>query len=167
MAARPYYITFGSGDPRNWTGLAPTFLIYNKYDGSAVSAPGITEPIAGSGIYQFTAAPSFSIAFLAFGNTSSLPSATAYVAGNIDPADANDEAITDLSTRMGTTASSFGSTSVDPDTLFGYLKRAQEFAEGSASYLKATGAWNIYSRGSSTLLASKALSNSAVGVTKV
>lgn len=181
MTQKQYYLTFGTGDPRTYTGLAPTFLIFKKYDGSAVTAPGITEPIAGSGIYQFTVAPSFSIAFLAYGNTTSIPAAAAYVPGNLDPADANDDALTiigttlaaiggtvaDISTRLGSTASSFGSTSVDPGTIFGYLKRAQEVYEGNASYLKSSGSWALYSRGSSTLLVTKALSNSATGVTKI
>ena len=209
MTPKVYYLRFGSGDCRTFTGLAPTFLIFKKFDGSAVTAPGITEPIASSGIYQFTVAPSFSIAFLAYGNTTSIPAASAYVVGNLDPIDANDDAISilgttliaqgativamgntlaaigstsgaagatilamgntlaDISTRLGSTASSFGSTSVDPGTIFGYLKRAQEFSEGNASYLKSSGAWALYSRGSSTLLVSKALSNSATGVTKI
>lgn len=188
MIAKTYYLTFGTGDPRSWTGLAPTFLIFKKFDGTAVTAPGITEPIAGSGIYQFTVAPSFSIAFLAYGNTTLLPAAPAYVPGSLDPIDANDDAIailgstvlaigntsvavgntlSDISTRIGSTASSFGSTSVDPGTIFGYLKRAQEVAEGNASYLKSSGAWQLFSRGSSTLLVSKSLSNSAQGVTKI
>lgn len=181
MTQKQYYLTFGTGDPRNWTGLAPTFLIFKKYDGTAVTAPGITEPIAGSGIYQFTVAPSFSIAFLAYGNTTSLPSASAYVPGNLDPVDANDDALAamgstlvaigntsgDFSTRIGTTASSFGSTSVDPGNIFGYLKRLQELYEGNQSYVKSTGLWSLYSRGSSTLLSTKSLSNDANGVTKV
>jgi len=57
-----------------------------------------------------------------------------------------------LGSLIGTTASSFGSTSVEPGDLFGFLRRAQEFQEGNQTYIKATGILDFYSRGSSTLL---------------
>ena len=209
MTNKVYYLRFGSGDPRTFTGLAPTFLIYKKFDGTALTAPGITEPIASSGIYQFTTSPSFSIAFLAYGNTTSIPSASAYVVGNLDPTDANDDAInilgttliatgativamgntlaaigstsgaasatilaigntlSDISIRIGSTASIYGSSSVDPGTLFGYLKRTMEFNEGNSTYTKSSGAWAISSRASATLLISKTLTNTSTTVTKV
>lgn len=68
---------------------------------------------------------------------------------------------------IGNTTSSFGSTNTDPSTLFGFLKRAQEFWEGNATFLKSTGAWSVYSRGSSTLLTTKILTNSTTGTTKL
>lgn len=72
---------------------------------------------------------------------------------------------TDLLNRIGTTASSFGTTSVDPGDMFGFLKRLQELQEGQASFDKSTGTWLIQTRGA-TLLRSRTLSNSASSVTK-
>ncbi len=67
--------------------------------------------------------------------------------------------------RIGTTASAFGSTSVDPGDLFGFLKRAQEFREGDQAFSKTSGQWDISTRGG-TLLISKTLQNSSTTVTK-
>lgn len=67
---------------------------------------------------------------------------------------------------IGSTTSSFGTDSVDPSTLFGYLKRAQEVLEGNQIFNKSTGIWDIYSRGSSQLLREKTLAVSASTVTK-
>jgi len=70
-----------------------------------------------------------------------------------------------ISSLLGNTSSSFGSTSVDPTTVFGFLKRAQEYNEGNRAYTKATGALDYYSRGSSTLLIEKMISDSTAGTT--
>lgn len=67
---------------------------------------------------------------------------------------------------IGSTASSFGDSTTDPVTVFGYLKRLQEFLEGDQSYTKASGALTFSSRGSSTLLASKTVSDSNTETTK-
>ena len=71
-----------------------------------------------------------------------------------------------LDARIGATTSTFGDSSTDPGTIYGYLKRIQEFLEGNATFTKATGGWNVQSRGGS-LLASKTLANSSSQVTKV
>lgn len=68
---------------------------------------------------------------------------------------------------IGTTASSFGSTSIDPVTIFGSVKRLQEILEGNATFNKSNGTWDIYSRGSSTLLRSKTLSDGQTSTTKL
>ena len=68
---------------------------------------------------------------------------------------------------IGTTASSFGSTSIDPSTIFGSVKRLQEILEGNATFNKSNGTWDIYSRGSSTLLRSKTLSDGQTSTTKL
>lgn len=73
---------------------------------------------------------------------------------------------TSLYGLIGTTADSFGSTGVDPTTLFGFLKRNQEFWEGNEIYTKATGLFDFYSRGSSTLLREKTISDSSSTTTK-
>ena len=64
------------------------------------------------------------------------------------------------------TASSFGSTSIDPTDMFGFLKRAQEMAEGNQIYTKATGVLDFYNRGSSTLLREKTISDTSANTTK-
>lgn len=69
-------------------------------------------------------------------------------------------------TGIGDTGSTFGGLSTDPQTLFGYLKRIQEDMEGNQTFTKGTGAWQILSRGSSTILANKTIANSASLVTR-
>lgn len=67
---------------------------------------------------------------------------------------------------IGDTTSSYGSTSIDPTTLFGFLKRNQEFWEGNQAYAKASGLMDFYSRGSSTLLVEKTITDSSSTTTK-
>lgn len=74
--------------------------------------------------------------------------------------------ITQFATYLGTTSSTFGTTATDPATMFGYLKRIQENLEGNSTFTKATGVFDIYSRGSSTLLIEKTIAQSTVSVTK-
>lgn len=68
-------------------------------------------------------------------------------------------------TLLGDTSSSFGSTSVNPTTVFGFLKRSQEYAEGNRTYAKASGVLDYYSRGSSTLLIEKTITDNTSGTT--
>lgn len=70
-----------------------------------------------------------------------------------------------LAALIGDTSSSFGSTSADPTTVFGFLKRSQEMAEGNRSYAKASGLLDYYSRGSSTLLIEKVITDNTAGTT--
>lgn len=155
--AKDYWATFGS-DPRVNTGLTPTFVIFETAGGSTLSPPSISEPLAGSGFYKFTYGPTASICFLLDGGAA-LSSSDRYVQGVLDPIQAVDE-------KVGTSADSFGSTSVDPSTIFGYVKRNLEFQEGDATFNKSSGIWDIYSRGSSTLLREKTLANSTSQVSK-
>jgi hypothetical protein len=155
---KTYYLVFGSGNPANFTGLAPTLTIFSAGGLTALSAPGVTETPAGSGLYQFTYAPTLSILFLADGG-SNLSNTDRYLKGALDPIQAVDE-------KMGYTTDSFGSTATDPSTVFGYLKRNQEFQEGNATFTKSSGVWDVYSRGSSTLLVEKALTNTTSAATK-
>ncbi len=67
---------------------------------------------------------------------------------------------------LGTTASSYGSTNVDPVDVMGYLKRSREFAEGNQTYTKATGLLDFYVRGGATLLIEKTISDTATNTTK-
>jgi len=68
--------------------------------------------------------------------------------------------------QIGSTVSSIGSTSVNPGNLFGLAKRIQEFLEGNQIFNKTNGVWDIYSRGSSTLLVEKTLTDSANQTTR-
>jgi hypothetical protein len=148
---KTYWLRFGSGNPADNTGLAPTLIYFFTQNGATLAAPGITEMMAGSGLYRFQYAPTLSIVFVADGGNT-LTGASRYVTGVLDPIQAVDE-------KVGTTGDSFGSTSADPSSVLGYLKRVQELFEGDAVFTKATGVWSIYSRGSSTLLRTKTLTN--------
>lgn len=156
-----YWISFGANDPRTQTGLAPTFIQFFNALGQTLAPPGITEIFAGSGSYrfQYTAGYSTSVWFLVDGATSGLGSLR-YVSGVLDPIDTVD-------LLVGYTGSSIGSTSVDPSDVFGHVKRRQEFDEGIQTFLKSSGQWSIYSRGASTLLTVKTLTNSTTGVTAI
>lgn len=111
---KSYYLQFGSGDPRTFTGLAPTFLIYKLADGTNVTPPAITE-VSASGLYTFSWGTTTSIAFLADAATTSPGSSNRYIAGSLDPADRIDEVGTTL-VAIGTSLTAgqvnFGSTLV-------------------------------------------------------
>jgi hypothetical protein len=156
--SKNYYLNFGSGDPSANTGLSPTFLIFSVLGVTAVTPPGITETPAGSGLYGFSYGPTQSILFKVDGGAA-LATADRYIASALDPVQAVDE-------RIGVVSDSFGSTNVDPTTLFGLAKRAQEFQEGNSVFNKATAVWDVYSRGSSTLLMEKVLTNTTTSSTK-
>lgn len=151
--SKTYYLKFGTGNAADYTGLSPSFTIFSAGGLTAIAAPGITETPVGSGIYRFDYGPTISILFTADGGAA-LASGDRYIYGALDPMQAVDE-------KLGTVSDSFGSTLTDPSTVFGYLKRNQEFQEGDAVFVKSTGTWNVYNRGSTTLLRSKALTNTA------
>jgi hypothetical protein len=156
-----YWISFGANDPRTQSGLSPTFIQFFDALGHTLSPPGITEIFVGSGAYKFqhTAGYSTSVWFLVDGATSGLGSLR-YVSGVLDPIDT-------LDVVLGYTGSSIGTTSVDPGDLFGHEKRRQDFDEGVQTFLKSSGQWSIFSRGASTLLTVKTLTNSTTGVTAI
>jgi len=194
-----YGVRFGSGDPRTYTGLAPTFLYFvNMATNATIAPPTITEMFANSGIYTFSYGTTTPMAFLIDAATTSPGSNGRYINGQLDPSDRSDEyaatiiaigttgiaigttnvalsttilaAVNGLTgfigTVIGTTISSFGTSSVDPSDLFGYLKRIQENLEGNSNFAKTTGVFTILSRGSSYTLASKTITNSVSLVTK-
>ncbi len=149
---KTYYLVFGTGNPSSYTGLTPTLTVFSAAGLTALAAPAIAEGPAGSGVYNFAYGPTLSIVFVADGGAA-LSATDRYIKGALDPVQAVDQTI-------GQTTDSFGTTLTDPTTLMGYSKRAQEFNEGNKTYTKSTGIWDIYSRGSSTLLREKALTNS-------
>lgn len=95
--AKFYSLQFGSGDPRVFTGLNPTLLIFVRMtDGATIAPPAVTESLTGSGIYQFSFGVTQPISFLADAATTSPGTAGRYVVGQIDPADRIDEVGTTL-----------------------------------------------------------------------
>jgi hypothetical protein len=114
--AKQYYLTFGAGDPRTYTGLAPTMLIFVRSDGTTLAPPGISEVLSGSGLYYFTYGVTQSIAFLADAATTSPGTQGRYIRGSLDPADRADEygntlvAIATTNVALGTTNVAIGTT---------------------------------------------------------
>lgn len=155
--AKQYGAIFGSGDARTNTGLTPTFIIFQIIAGSSLTPPGITE-LASTGLYYFTYGPTQAIYFELDGG-STLADADRYISGILDPIQAIDQSV-------GTVNDSFGSTSIDPSTIFGYVKRNLEIMEGDETFNKTSGVLDMYSRGSSTLLREKTLANSVSTTTK-
>jgi hypothetical protein len=160
MMAKQFYFYFGNANPGTYTGLSPTFIIFNISGMSATPAPGITEffGTGATGIYGFQYGSTASAAFVIDGGSTLTISSIRYIVGSIDPVMSVDQSI-------GYQTDSFGSTNADPTTLFGQVKRAQEFNEGNKVYTKSNGLWDIYSRGSSALLREKALVNSTTSAT--
>ncbi len=172
--AKSYWFTFSTQDPRTYTGLAPTFVQFVNQLGQTLAPPGITETFVGTGFYKtnYTVGLSTSIAFLVDGGAT-LTASVRYITGNIFEQNSLDTlgttllTVASLAPLIGSTLDSFGSTSVDPSTVFGYLRRSQEVQEGNQSFLKSSGQWSILSRGSSTLLATKLLNSDVSGVTRI
>lgn len=186
-----YFVRFGFGNPADYTGLSPTFLVFKDASGANITPPSIAEVGTTTGVYKFSYGTTTYMTFLVDAATTSPGNQGRYVSGSLSPADdisaygqtliAYGETITaiGLTTQslvgsitlaisgIGSTASSFGSTSTDPGDLFGYMKRIQELLEGNASFNKTSDTWALYSRGSSTLLREKSLSSNAIGVTKI
>lgn len=156
--AKNYDLIFGTGNPATKTGLSPTFLVFANFGGSLITAPVVTEVPAASGHYQFVYGPTNAIKFTVDGG-GTLSDGDRYIVGVLDPVQAVDE-------KVGTLGDSFGSTAIDPTTLIGYAKRNQEFLEGNAVFTKSTGIWDVYSRGSSTLLVEKDLTNTTTLASK-
>lgn len=103
---------FGAGDPRTYTGLSPTMLIFvNMTTGATLAAPAVSESLTGSGIYQFQWGTTTPIAFLADAATTSPGAQGRYVAGQLDPADRSNEYGTTL-VAIGTTNIALGTTAV-------------------------------------------------------
>jgi hypothetical protein len=152
---KTYWLPFGDSsiNPVTYTGLAPTFIAFYSAGTTALS-PGITESPASSGAYSFQYGPTLGVYFVVdWGLT--VPANFRYSKGALDPIQAVDERVGGILANND----SIGSTASDPSTVIGYLKRALEFWEGNAQYIKSTGTWNIYSRGSTTLLRVKNLTN--------
>lgn len=148
--AKTYFFRFTAGAAGTNTGLSPTFLIFSA-GATAITPPGFTETPTGQGIYSFSYGPTQAVAYLIDGSAS-LSSSDRYIAGVLDPIQVIDQ-------QLGYSTDSFGSTSADPGSIWGYFKRFVEHWEGDQKYTKATGLWQMFNRGSTTLLRSKQLTN--------
>lgn len=159
---KSYMFRFGSGNPNLYSGLTPTFSIFNVMPGtSAIAAPAISEAPSGSGLYVFQYNPTLPISFMVDGGAS-LISSIRYITGTLDPIQAVDQGI-------GFNTDSYGSTATDPSTIFGFVRRLMEWNEGDNFFNKTTGIWSIFNRaslGSTTLLRTKNIANASGSVTK-
>lgn len=176
--SKVYWVAFGSVNPQTYKGLSPTFISFCKFDGTTLAPPSIIEPVTNQGLYAFTLVPSFPIAFIIDGATTGLATSDRYIFGSVDPVDMMNEVGSTIlagltlvyanvgGPNIGSTASSYGTNTVDPVDLFGFQKRFQELLEGNETFNKSTGSLSIYSRGSSQLLRVKTITNDATGVTK-
>ena len=104
-----YWFSF-SPNPSDTANLTPVFLNFAKFDGTTLAAPGITQPFTGTGFYQFTYTPTFSIAFKIDGATTGggLTTSIRYIVGSLDPSDRTDE----LLAEQGSTLSAIGMSNV-------------------------------------------------------
>ncbi len=160
---KTYWLSVGdsSNAPSLYTGLSPTMSLFVNVGGSNVIGPAISELPAGSGVYQFSYGPSLGMFFSVDWGVS-VPASFRYTKGGLDPIQAVDERIGGIINNDD----SIGSTSVDPQTVVGFLKRLMNFNEGAAIFEKSSGEWSIYSIGASTLLRVKTLTNTVTEATK-
>jgi len=158
MANKTFWLAFGTGNGASFSGLTPSLILFQTENGGTLTPPGITERITGTGAYQFAYDTTLSIFFRADAGAA-VTAASRFIEGVLDPIQAVDQ-------KVGFTTDSIGTTLVDPTTILGYVKRLQEFCEGNATFAKSTGLWTISSRGSSTTLATKTLTNSSSTATK-
>lgn len=158
MSNKIFWFRFGSGDPRLYTGLTPTFLLFVANTGTTAAPPSIVEMFPGSGFYGSTYAVggTQSFAFLLDGGSS--VSEGRYLSGSFDP-------IINTDQELGFSTDSYGTTAM-PSTVSGKANRSIQLFQADATFNKTTGTWNNYANGTSTLLISKVLVNSTTQVTK-
>lgn len=142
----------------------PTFPIYFLLDGITTSSTdryvyGVLDPV------QQVDIPISAISATLVGVAAIATSLLAQGNSLGAQGNSNAAAITGFDAKLGSTASSFGSSVTDPGDLFGYMKRVQEFLEGNQQFNKVSGTWNIRSRGGS-LLTTKTLTQSSSLVTR-
>lgn len=158
---KTYWLSFGSQDPRTYTalGASVSFIQFFDQTGQTLAPPSISEAFTGSGAYKFNYSIGYSQSIwgLVDGGIT-LNTSVRYVRVQLDPVDAIDLV-------AGYTGSSIGSTSVLPGDLFSFIRRVNEFQEGVQTFVKNNGTWDVFSRGASTLLVQKTLTNSVSGVT--
>lgn len=179
MSAKTYFIQFGSGNPQKYSGLSPTFTLFQGPTGVTMSAAGLTffagftslvsptifEIGLSIGIYSFGYDPvnnplgiTVPIVFCADGGAT-LIDADRFRCAAMDP-------VVSMDQRLGYPGDYIGSTLIDPSTIFGYQGRNLEFEEGTATFNKQTGAWTIMNRGGSIILRVRTLVNTSATAMK-
>ncbi len=161
MSAR-YGLRFGGGNPQDYAGLTPSFIVFKNQTGSDVaSPPAITEVGTSTGLYYFTYTPnaSFTVFFTVDGGAGIGTTSDRYITGTLDP-------IANVDQQVGFSADTYGTTAL-PSTVFGFVQRAVQLFQSDATFNKSTGVWATYAKGTSTMLVSKTLGNSTTQVTKV
>lgn len=162
--ARDYWFAFGGGTATANSGLQPTFITFMNDLGTGYAAPAISE-IASKGLYLCQYGATQTIAFTLDGATSGLVATDRYISGVFDPSDMFGGTLSAIQLAIGSPASSYGNTSIDPVDLFGYMKRNLEFSEGNKTYNKASGLLDYFIRGGATMLREKAVSDTATTTT--
>jgi hypothetical protein len=136
------------------TQVGTTLLSFAAAQGTSMSAMGSTA------INNGNLTTNFGTSFLAFasgqGSSTTAIGSTLVAVGNT---------LTALAGFIGSTASSYGSTGIDPTTVFGFLIRAQEMREGNQTYTKSTGVLDFFTRGG-TLIREKTISDTSTQTTK-
>lgn len=135
-----YVFQFGNGNPSSFAGLAPTFIVFTAVGIGSTTPPAITQIPTSTGLYYTTYTPLSTVAFVLDGTATVTNNGFRYISGAMSPAD-NGPSL------LGTLSDSFGSTLADPTTVFGYLRRLQEYNEGNNVFNKVSGALQYWSRG--------------------
>ena len=89
---KDYLLKFGSGNPASYSGLSPTFILFEigpTLPWAATTPPGVSEISVGSGLYTFAYQATLPIAFVADGGAA-LSTTDRYVTGILDPIKAVD-----------------------------------------------------------------------------
>jgi hypothetical protein len=163
MSSKYKFISFtpaisGGDTAFSYTGLSPIITRLQGVDGVAVSVPTVVASGATLGFYGFTALITSQLqGEIDFGT--GISSSRRYIQFALDP-------IMKVDAEIGNTTDTYGTSSVDPDTLHGKANRTQEFLEGNAIFNKSSLSWSVYSRGSTTLLMTRTLTNTSSQATK-
>lgn len=135
--------------------------------GVTLNAIGVTQVAQGATVVAIgNSFAALSTTFTAFNSSFAAVSST--LSGMASTLSAVGASLGAIAALIGNTSSSFGSSVADPTTIFGFLKRAQETAEGNQDYTKSSGVLRMFSRGSgtTTLIQSFTINDTATLTTK-
>ncbi len=74
--------------------------------------------------------------------------------------------VSTIQSRLGTPSDAIGDASTNPTTIFGFLLRAENVAEGQSLYTKSSGVWDIKDKTGATTLASRTIADTVGTITK-
>lgn len=162
MSVVQYFLKFGNGSPATYTGLSPTFTVFRTSVGNT-TPPSITE-MSTTGLYTFSynVGSTQPIAFVVDGATTGLINSDRYIVGSLSLNDQNYQNIG----PVGLPTDGIGDNSTVPTTMFGFIKRIQNWLEGQSTYTKATGVWQAYDRTGATLISQRTITENTSTVTK-